>query len=161
MKKTIMVKRVVAAVLVISMIVPNCVGTYAASKEDVNKKEYIVTLKNESAYDEFNRENAIINNEYTEYMNEENFSVNTLSASQVEKLEKKQQIIGIEENVNVSGSGKEEINPNKISEDWNIKMINADKGDKENKLNTDRIKIAIIDSGIDETGDILVKKDAI
>lgn len=81
MKKTIMVKRVVAAVLVISMIVPNCVGTYAASKEDVNKKEYIVTLKNESAYDEFNKENAIINNEYTEYMNEENFSVNTLSAS--------------------------------------------------------------------------------
>ena len=158
MKKTIMVKKVVAAVLVISMIVPNCVGTYAASKEDVNKKEYIVTLKNESAYDEFNKENAIINSEYTKYMNEENFSVNTLSASQVEGLEKKQEIIGIEENVKVSGSGKEEINPNKISEDWNIKMINADKGDKKNKLNTDRIKIAIIDSGIDETGDILVKK---
>ena len=88
-----MVKRVVAAVLVISMIVPNCVGTYAASKEDVNKKEYIVTLKNESAYDEFNKENAIINNEYTEYMNEENFSVNTLSASQVEELEKNSKLL--------------------------------------------------------------------
>lgn len=168
MKKGNVIKKVAALSLIISMIVPMIDGgVKAESVLEQTQKEYIVFSKSDLSYDKVNERYTTDKSEYTEYMRAVNISINTMTETQAEKLENDSDVVSVEENFKLEGCGKNYINPKKISKDWNIKMINADKKQYSNKMqkkvekyerkaeeSNDKVKIAIIDSGVDETGDI-------
>ena len=66
-------------------------------------------------------------------------------------MEKKQGIT-IEPDCEMEGLGETEDNITDVSE-WNMQMINADENSEKSK---DKIKVAIIDSGVDYTNGIKV-----
>ncbi len=172
MKKRIIVEKVVTLLLLCSIIVPTIdKGVQAENILEQAQKEYIVISKTESSYDEVSDRYTTDKSEYTEYMGDVNISVNTMTEKQAEKLENNSEVVSIEENIKLEGCGQQGIDPNEISADWNVKMINADINDysalarkeaekykKRAEKSDNKVKIAIIDSGVDETGDIAVKE---
>lgn len=172
MKKVNIAKRITALVLVASMIIPACeMGIRTESVSAQTQKEYIVISKSNSSYDKLNKKYITDKSEYTECMGDVNISVNTMTEVQAEKLENENGVVSIEENFKLEGCGKNDINPNKISADWNIRMMNADKKqyaarmrkkvekyERKAEKSKNKVKIAIIDSGVDETGDIEIKE---
>ncbi len=165
-------KKMTALIMAVSMISCVCeTGVKAKNVSEQITEEYIVISKSDSSYDKLNAEYASDTSEYTESMGDVNISVNTLTKEQAKKLENEKGVVSIEENFKLKGCGKKGIDPQKISADWNIKMINADtdnyparvrkkvkKYESEEEKSGDKVKIAIIDSGVDETGDIQIKE---
>lgn len=172
MKKRNVIKKVAILLLIVSMIVPKInESVKAESVLEQTKKEYIVFSKSDLQYDKVNKRYTTDKSEYTEYMRTVNISINTMSETQAKKLRNNSDVVCVEENFKLTGCGKNDINPKKISKDWNIKMINADINQYPKKMqkkvknyekkaeeSDDKVKIAIIDSGVDETGDIEIKE---
>lgn len=97
-----------------------------------------------------------------------------LSGAQVDKLEKDENIKYIEKDVIVEGSTKKvssktshaiknknkhskkekRLNKNNSSDEWNVQMIKAEDVKKNTKNQNEKIKIAILDSGVDCGNDI-------
>lgn len=79
-----------------------------------------------------------------------------MTKTDVEQIKQKDKNILIEKNVKFRANWDEKyVDPEKISDDWNLDMINVQNADKKTK---NKIKIAIIDSGIDECDGIDVKE---
>ncbi len=122
-----------------------------------SKKDYIVVTDDEKSKEEliqvYDKSNI---GDYTEINEEDMLHLENLSDNQVNMLEEMDDILFVEENyiANANRIDNKSMQA-KTDEEWNLKMINADEIDKMYSLN-DKIKVAVIDSGIDIGGDIPV-----
>lgn len=164
-------RRTLSLVLVLAMLVTgfnldvkveSVYATQKAEKTEDNGeiKDYIIVAKNEKAYNRAlnaTGEEAIKNGEK---FIDNNIIVAELSEQEAEELNEDSNII-IEEDLKVKANVKAKprtISKNKgIDRDvaWNLQMINADKA---NINSNQKVKVAIIDSGVDAISGIKVKE---
>lgn len=77
-----------------------------------------------------------------------------LTKNEVKSLQKRDGIVHVEPDAVMNGSGKKYKKQNKVNDlQWNLEMINANKRLTRRSC-SDKIKVAIIDSGIDYSSDI-------
>lgn len=132
------VKQIMAIITVITML-PS-ISTIAKDQSIKNqskdsKKEYVL---------------------FSDEANNKKINTKSLTKTDVEQIKQKDKNILIEKNVKFRANWDEKyVDPEKISDDWNLDMINVQNADKKTK---NKIKIAIIDSGIDECDGIDVKE---
>lgn len=153
-------KRVMAFLIALTMILPSGINTRAQNtKQEGQKKEYLVMAKTDDAIRKVNDKYDSLINQYTEYIEEENMSLTRMTDLEAERLEKDRDIVSVEENIEFTGSGKQkELDPDKVVSDWNMELINAESAKRTSQKKKDKIKIAIIDSGVDECEGIEVKE---
>lgn len=122
MKKKIEI--IISTILVITMFVPTTIVGATQQKEcgRIENKEYLVMTKTQTAKEELQSNYATIHNGYTEKFEQENISLNKMAEEQAEQLQENENIICVEENINLKGSGIA-INPKDVSSVWNLEMI--------------------------------------
>ena len=137
-------------------------------EKDSQKKKYIVITEDENDFQELSDEyEEFIANDYLKNneLQEENILITEMSAEEVSQIQKEEGVLLVEEDGIVTASKKEnkdktkatkkEKSKNDIDKEWNIKAV---KGDDEEKgsiiASEDKIKVAIIDSGLDMTENI-------
>ncbi len=135
MKKKLL-KQIFTTLLVMA-ILPNAI-TVANPKYDKKlKNEYVV---------------------FNEKANSKKIITKFLTATEAEELKEENENVTIENNIKFEASWDESyIDPESVSDHWNLNMINANEINKESAVE-DKIKIAIIDSGIDICDGIKVKE---
>ena len=139
-------------------------------EKDSQKKKYIVITEDEKKndfqklsdeYEEFISDDYLNNDE----LREENIIITEMSEEELSQIQKEEGVLLVEEDGIVTASKKEnkektkatkkEKTKNDIDKEWNIKAV---KGDDEEKgsiiASEDKIKVAIIDSGLDMTENI-------
>ncbi len=102
----------------------------------------------------------------SEILQEEGIIVTQLTEKEAVKLEQKKEILCVEENQSVEALGKKKkVKYKKVSADdsekeWNIQAVHADEKNVEESIPslTDKVKIAILDSGIDVSDNLNVKE---
>lgn len=172
-------KRICAVVVAIALVI--YISTYgiettsiSKAKEKNKKTTYIVQLEDggsvefaQKTFEESKETN--LNGEHL--MEEEGIVALCLAESEKQELEKRTNVSYIEKDFQVEGSvltesGSVEDVPkfhkkkvrkykrNKSKHEWNIRMIHADKIEKRKKSNDSKVKIAILDSGVDYGNDI-------
>lgn len=127
------------------------------NKNEEDKKDYIVITKDVKdkkeileAYKDADEKNCI------EVNKSDTLLLEDLSAEQADMLENMNDLLIVEEDGIVCANKVEEEDVKTvIDEEWNIEMINADNLDLQSEGNS-RVKVAIIDSGVDIGGDIPV-----
>lgn len=139
MKKNIL-KKVFTIVITIALLfyyVPE--ECYADSQIDsINKQEYIISSKNNIKSMKLKKISSC-----------DDMFEGSLSKNEVQKLKKEGAVV--EKDIQLRASGKErKLNKdkNKVKEIWNYLMINVDQG-IEVSNSAKKIKIAVLDSGID------------
>ena len=150
--------KLLTIVVTLTMLVPANpkVGATQKSTDQCNDtKEYIVLAKTKEKEEIINKKYKSFDCEYTEHSEENNISCNEMTKEEAKQLEKDKDVISVEENIELIGCS-EEIDPDEIVEDWNLDMINADI--KDESIANEKVKVAIIDSGIDECEGIEVKE---
>lgn len=148
------------ALLTIGIIFSMVITSFNMNFENVDADEteaseqYIVSTKNGELFKDIQTKygDCISDEaEKAESLEEHNTTVLELSEKEAQQLEKKQGIT-IEPDCEMEGLGETEDNITDVSE-WNMQMINADENSEKSK---DKIKVAIIDSGVDYTNGIKV-----
>lgn len=148
------------ALLTIGIIFSMVITSFNMNFENVDADEteaseqYIVSTKNGELFKDIQTKygDCISDEaEKAESLEEHNTTVLELSEKEAQQLEKKQGIT-IELDCEMEGLGETEDNLTDVSE-WNMQMINADENTEKSK---DKIKVAIIDSGVDYTNGIKV-----
>ena len=119
----------------------------------------------ETTYGEYTNVNSLAEDN----LENNNMVAVTLTASEAEELKEKPEIAFVEEDIEVKACGKtnsvnymkrahekkeSRIKENKSQSQWNMRMINRDKIKKEKKLGKKKIKVAVLDSGVDYWDDI-------
>lgn len=95
---------------------------------------------------------------FSDEANSKEIKTKSLTKTDVEQIKRKNNDIIIEKNVKLTASWNEKyVDPEKISDNWNLNMINVQNTGKKTKTKN-KIKVAIIDSGIDECDGINVKE---
>lgn len=133
----ILLKKVIVGVLVVNIIAGGLLRGRVANINAGSKQLYIVQMSSKD-------------------------SITTLSMtnSEAEKLKNNKGIISVENDSMMKGCGKRKNKENHINWDktcdqqWNLKMINANGYKLTKSSSHDKIKVAIIDSGIDYSSDI-------
>lgn len=97
-----------------------------------------------------------INDNSNMLIEEEKMLVISADEAMVQELETDQRVNYIEEDIFVQGCANEDINEENNNLEWNLDAINLPS--KETEQNSEKIKVAIIDSGIDYSNDIDVKE---
>jgi len=95
--------------------------------------------------------------EYLVVTENKDVDVKNISKLQADTIEKKDDVMCVEPMSCVSASGNIDLRSNTINykDEWNLKMINAQ---NVNSYNKNKIKVAVLDSGIDYTDSINVVK---
>lgn len=109
-------------------------------------------------------DNDSLNN--SETLQEEGIIVTELTEQEAARLEQKKEILCVEENQSVGALGKrKKVKYKKVSAkssdaEWNIQAVHADENNVEQALASpmDKIKVAILDSGIDVSDNLDVKE---
>lgn len=173
MKRTIRKRRVLMVMLFLAILATSILSghnSYAANSDSESEKAYIIITKDEKSVDKVQEKYDNIlkdENKDIKNLNDENIIVSTMTENEKYIIETDSNVILVEEDVNVAGSGhkngKEQKNSNKpqpksaSNAEWNLQMINAD-----NQVNNDalksKVKVAIIDSGVNYSDDIDVIK---
>lgn len=139
-------------------------GISADSQEtNSQKKKYIVITEDKNdfqelsdEYEEFIADDYFKNNE----LQEENVLITEMSEEEASQIQSEEGVLLIEEDGIVTASKKEnkektkankkENSKDDIDKEWNIKAIKGDDEEKEPIISSgDKIKVAIIDSGLD------------
>ena len=132
-----------AAIAMATILSTTWCGNIRASERtgtDESKSEYVVLNKNAQ------------NSDY-----EETVETKYLTNSEATQLESQNENVIVEKNLKIKGSWDDNyVDPDKVSDDWNIKMINMKSEDVKEKSN--KVKVALIDSGVDECEGIQVKE---
>lgn len=132
-----------AAIAMATILSTTWCGNIRASERtgtDESKSEYVVLNKN------------VQNSDY-----EETVETKYLTNSEATQLESQNENVIVEKNLKIKGSWDDNyVDPDKVSDDWNIKMINMKSEDVKEKSN--KVKVALIDSGVDECEGIQVKE---
>ena len=165
MRKRIMTVAMATAMIAsmaTASVCPSAVIAKATKVQDTSKENYIIVCSDENEAEQVMEENEEIFTSEENVIDEETLSV-SMSAEEVSELEAEYSDIQIEEDVLVSGCAKQsgsEINQDDT--EWNLKMINAKGGNKVGKKHkakrNQKVKVAIIDSGVDYSEDIDVAK---
>lgn len=124
---------------------------YAMLEEE---KDYIVVTNNESTFNTINKKYDEVKSESeetTETLQDNNVMVTEIKLREANQLVNEKNIIAVEENYEVKATGNIDVDNltgiEQDSEEWNINMINAKSGDNMNVTN--KIKVAILDSGVE------------
>ena len=138
-------------------------NSVALANEKEKKKEYIVVTKNESEYDRLIKKfNGDIVEEYQQYDNIDNtVFVAELTNSEVSNINSRDDVIAVEENIEVTAlAEKQKRNKKQISssttENWNLKIIGADKSDIKKPKDNNKVRVAVLDSGVDPSEEVNV-----
>ena len=158
---------ITAMIFCFNMLVPNGLMVKAAQQTSGNSKNYLIVTKDketvkqlEKTYDKTDEigENAqgnLVKNHMTSV---------ALTQNEVKKLEKDADILSVEEDAEVTASSevipdkdiheKEEnvVEKNESDTEWNMQMIHAKS--TEDVTGKDKVKIAVLDSGVDDGNDI-------
>lgn len=125
------------------------------------KQEYLLVTDSRDAMEELSQKHDIeIIAEDTE-CSDDTIAISSLTSREVDELQGEQEIVAIEKDVQVKASGvkngRRMIRKKKKSDTgWNMQMI---RGQKENmSQGNDKVKVAILDSGIDYANDIEIEK---
>lgn len=141
----------------------NIKKAYAYYETLEEEKDYIIVTKNESSFNRINNKYKNIRTETQDTrktLESNNVMVSEIKLREANKLVKDSNIIAVEEDYKVKASGNigvetvEQIS--KTAEEWNRTMVNAKYGDNINVA--DKIKVAILDSGIEYTDRLNVVK---
>ncbi|MCI9616545.1 MAG: S8 family serine peptidase [Eubacterium sp.] len=124
-----------------------------------DKSSYIISAKDNTSYNEIKEDyKNIIVRESDSYNEKNNILLVSVNEEQAQALETEDGIIRVEKDFYVSASGrKTKVKKNKGIDSkvaWNLQMINADKVES---ISDKKVKVAIIDSGIDGISGINVK----
>ncbi len=158
---------ITALIFCFNMMVPEGLMIKAAQLTGENSKNYLIVTKDketvkqlEKTYDKTEEigENAQGN------LEKNHMTSVALTQNEAKKLEKDADILSVEEDAEVTASSevipekdiheKEEkvVEKNKSETEWNMQMIHAD-STKDTK-GKDKVKIAVLDSGVDDGNDI-------
>lgn len=153
MKKKI--KKIICCMTVLSLI-GGTIPTIYAKESNMGKKEYLIMSKGKKTIGsitekyESGKENTLLSTK-------NKITVCKLLKNERKTVADKNDVVAVENNFKIKASETNiQIDPDKISEDWNYKMINTDETNR--KEFKSKIKVAVIDSGIDECGEINVVK---
>lgn len=169
MKYTLTKRKGIALLTAIIMLLSNSTIIKAQNiVKQEEEKEYIVHIENSKKYDQVAEkyEEQITENVVTEILEEENIFVAKLTEQELKNLKSEDNAICIEENFELCASGKTIENQNTTTEkedsdtemEWNLKMIGMEevKNQVHTPSDSNRIKVAVLDSGIDVLEDINV-----
>lgn len=144
------------------------IATQVSAKE--KPKDYIICTVNEEQVKEIEKTHTSsgeINGNGEGLLQENEMTSVQMTEKEAEKLAGESGVRFVEEDVIVEAStktsryGKEKkekkIKENKSEKEWNIRMIRSDKVKKKNK-ESQKVKIAVLDSGVDFGNDIDVEK---
>lgn len=158
---------ITAMIFCFNVLVPNGLTVKAAQQTSGNSKNYLIVTKDketvkqlEKTYDKTDEigENAqgnLVKNHMTSV---------ALTQNEVKKLEKDADILSVEEDAEVTASSevipdkdiheKEEnvVEKNESDTEWNMQMIHANS--TEDATGKNKVKIAVLDSGVDDGNDI-------
>ena len=128
------------------------VDTYIVQTVDESKRD-VLDEKYESA--------DSISNLSEDSMQEANFTTLELSGREAEQLERDKKVVLVEPDIEVKGSDCDSSDKSVVvsgseDEEWNYQAIHVDDVKKE-KSDKDKVKVALIDSGVDMFNDIEVK----
>lgn len=154
MKKKI--KKIICCMTVLSLIGGTIPNIYA-KESNMGKNEYIVMSKGKNTINSIKEKYENGKEEDIDLSNKNKITVCKLSKDEKQTVADKQDVVAVEKNFKIKASETNiQIDPDKISDDWNYKMINTDETNR--KEFKSKIKVAVIDSGIDECGEINVVK---
>ena len=154
MKKKI--KKIICCMTVLSLIGGSIPNIYA-KESNMGENEYIVMSKGKNTINSIKEKYENGKEEDIDLSNKNKITVCKLSKDEKQTVADKQDVVAVEKNFKIKASETNiQIDPDKISDDWNYKMINTDETNR--KEFKSKIKVAVIDSGIDECGEINVVK---
>ena len=136
-------------------------STKSISKENAEDSAYILDCKNILKYNMIQKNYTSEGNEESIILEENNIIVTDLTEDEVETIEDAGIIV--EKDICVTGSGKklsknQKTKKNKKEYNWNIEAIGVDAVIDDIEPEGDKVKIAILDSGIDFSENINVVK---
>lgn len=156
-------KRGLASVLAVSLLASQlCIPENAKAEEKMKDKQYIVLSNNESCLEKIDAKYGI-DDTNSEILENENMALVSLTDNEAEALEKNKNVAYVEEDASVEATSiknkryykKRNTKANKMGKrgkdeyTWNIKTINAE--NKSDDKNKNKVKVAVIDSGMDST----------
>ncbi len=162
-RKSVVIKKISIVMTCIASLVFSMVGNNNTWATDNNKilakereQEYVITLDSEEEHNNIEEEYDI---ELEEVTNNDDTVAYTakLSSNQAEKLEEDQDTVLVEKDLLLKGSGAFDTAEN-FNLNWNRKMISADVSETEDIDDENRVKVALIDSGVDYSSDLDVKE---
>ena len=94
----------------------------------------------------------------TDLLEEEHILVSKLTETEAEIIQKDQQVLAVEEDINVSASDLDDGSLQNTDEgtSWNLKSIHVDEKQEVNP--TEKVKVVLLDSGIDYQEGLEVKE---
>lgn len=165
-------KKAAAVLLSVAMILPVGMGAAPADAREESqivqrKQGYLVQTISEKkleALDEIYEESETVSELGEDSMKEDGFTALELTEKQADRLEKDSGVAIVEPDVIVqasskSGAGKKTAVHKKMHKgtEWNLQAIRCDEEKKE-KNEKNKIRVALIDSGVDLFNDINVKE---
>ena len=141
----------VIVLIIIVLPIKNNISVFAQSDR---KYEYVVYTKKNKKNKLIREKYKIHSDKYTKCFEKEGMSLCEITKKEAKELSKERDVY-IEENIQFEGS-TQVINTKDIVSDWSREMINADNVDI--VISDDKVKISVIDSGIDFSEDINVKE---
>lgn len=157
-------KRVISILVAIMLLGNCCIPTNAQVKERTKGKNYIVLLNKSGDVKKLKSNYDIEQKEHSSVLEKQNMACAILNDKEKTALESDENVLCIEEDANIRALSikskkelKKAINKKvKPSYSWNVEIINAD--DKINNSIENRVKVAVIDSGMDATEAFDVKR---
>ena len=141
-------RRLFVAMTVLSLIGGTIPNIYA-KESNMGENEYIVMSKGKNTINSIKEKYENGKEEDIDLSNKNKITVCKLSKDEKQTVADKQDVVAVEKNFKIKASETNiQIDPDKISDDWNYKMINTDETNR--KEFKSKIKVAVIDSGIDE-----------
>lgn len=154
--------RMMVAVLVMTVVI-SLMSEYVSLKVSAKEKEkdYVIVTKSQKAVKnlESKYENLIQDQvRETNLLEEKHILVSKLTETEAEIIEKDSQVLAVEKDVNVSASELDDDSLQNTGEAtfWNLKSIHVDEKQEVNP--TEKVKVALLDSGIDYQEGLEVKE---
>ena len=155
--------RRVVALMTAAMVLGQCPDKIEAQNLDASHQQdecsnYVIVTDNKAVYDKVLDEYSA-ETEQSEELAEEYMITAEMSEKDAERLSRLNGIECVEEDISLFGASRSNDTGDSINSDdleWNLDIINAENHVERKDKNT--VKVAIIDSGIDYTNGIDVKK---
>ncbi len=160
-------KKVVAIIFTFSLIFYNIAGFCDVSVPEAKaktEKEYIIVTKSQGVMNQISEDydvEMIVQKDKDAA--KQSMAISSLSEEEAIELEKQTDVLSVEQDTVVKANsvknGRHMIRQKeKKNSSWNMQMIKEDKIKKSKKNNSGKIKVAILDSGVDYANDIEIEK---
>lgn len=165
-----LIRRVVSVFTALSFIVYFVMGQTASTvwvQAEEEPKDYIVCTRSGKQVKAIEKEHELsgeINGNGEKLLQENHMTSVQLTESEAEEISEDKGVMSVEEDIVVKASAHQgisskkikRIKENKSEHEWNARMIRSDKAKewKKRKKGKEKVKIAILDSGVDYGNDI-------